>query len=461
MLRNATTRFPNEEAAIRYVFRSLRRLRGMKRGEDSADRDPRLGRRLLEANGLLTNPPISAVVTGSKGKGSVAIMAARTLHALGARVGTLTSPHLVSWFERIRVDGRAIPEAEFCRILGELAPSIDAIEAELPAHKHLSPQAIFLAIALRYFSERGVDTALLEVGRGGRFDDVALVPKQVAAFTPIFREHIGYLGRNLARIAWHKSGILSAGARGISAPQRTVVRAALEREAALLNTPLRFLAGAERGRYLGESESGARLAIPPYGELQIGLAGRHQAENAALALAVAAELFAEWRGQPPLSFNDSQMALIRPALASLCWPGRLQLLQREPTVIMDGAIHGRSARSLMASLRGRLRPPVVSVLCVPRDKGYRGVYQALAAVSERLIITETPRNRILHFPRRDAALRLARGFGTVASFRIDLDAALAEALAIVGRRGTVLIVGTHSILADAALRWRLRYDRLW
>ncbi len=455
------TRFPNEEAAIRYAFRSLHRLRGMKRGEDSADRDPRLGRRLLEANGLLTNPPISAVITGSKGKGSVAIMAARTLHALGARVGTLTSPHLVSWFERIRVNGHAIPEGEFCRILGELAPSIDGIKAELTARKHLSPQAIFLAITLRYFAERGVDIALLEVGRGGRFDDVALVPKQITAFTPIFREHIGYLGRNLARIAWHKSGILSAGARGISALQRPVVRAALEREAALLKTPLRFLAGAERGRYRGESETGARLILSPYGELRIGLAGRHQAENATLALAVAAELFAEWRVQPALPFDESQMAQIRPALASLCWPGRLQLLQREPTVIMDGAIHGRSARALVASLRGRLPPPVVGVVCVPRDKGYRGVYRALAAVSEHLIITETPRNRILHFPRRDVALRLARGFGTTASFQTDLDAALMEAIAVVGRRGTILIIGTQSILADAALRWRLRYDRLW
>ena len=89
------------------------------------------------------------------------------------------------------------------------------------------------------------------------------------------------------------------------------------------------------------------------------------------------------------------------------------------------------------------------------------MYRALAAVSEHLIITETPRNRILYFPRRDVALRLARGFGTTASFQTDLDAALAEAFAIVGRRGTILIIGTQSILADAALSWRLRYDRLW
>ena len=455
------TRFPNEEKAIRYVFRSLRRLRGMKRGEDSADRDPRLGRRLLEAHGLLETAPISAVITGSKGKGSVAIMTARTLHALGIRVGTLTSPHLVSWFERIRVDGRAIPESDFCRILGQLAPSIDAIEAPLSHRQHLSPQAIFLAVALHYFRECGVQIAVLEVGRGGRFDDVALVPKQIALFTPIFREHLGYLGRNLARIAWHKSGILAPGARGISVPQRPIVRAELEQEAYRQNTALRFLTGSERGRYLGEGENGARIDLSPYGELQIGLAGRHQAENAALALTAAAELHSFCQGQVGSSFDVWQMAKIQPALAATRWPGRLQVLGLNPLVIMDGAIHGRSARALVASLNDRLRHPVISIVCVPRSKGYRGVYRALAGVSEQLIITETERNPILHYPEPLAALRLVRELGVPACHQPDLDSALRMAQPLVGEQGTILIIGTHSILADAAQHWRLRYDSLW
>ena len=455
------SRFPDEEAALRYLFASLRRLRGRKRGEDHRDRDPRLGRQLLTAHGLLEQAPVSAVITGSKGKGSVAILAARALHALGARVGTLTSPHLVSWFERVRVDGRAIPEADFCRILGELAPTIDAICARLPAAKHLSPQAIFLAIALRYFAESGVDIALLEVGRGGRFDDVALTPKRVAAFTPIFREHLGYLGGNLARIAWHKSGILSAGARAISTRQRPVARAELERQADCVQAPLRFLEGAQRGVYLGEGEQGARFTLPPYGALEIGLAGCHQAENAALALAVAAELWAEWRGQKARPFGDTEMARIRPALCDLRWPGRLQRLQSEPAIYLDGAIHGHSARALVKSLRGQLNAPVVSIVCVPRDKGYRGVYRALAPISDRLIITETARNRILNFPRPAAALRIARYTGAAASYQEDLNGALAEALPIAAKNGSILIIGTQSILADAAMRWRLSSDTLW
>ncbi len=455
------TRFQDEATAISYVFRSLRRWRGRRRGEDANDRNPHLGKQLLERQGLLTQAPLSAVISGSKGKGSVCVLAARTLHALGLRIGTLTSPHLVAWYERIRVDGRAIPQADFLRILNDLAPSIDAIEHNLKAHQHLSPQAIFLAIALRYFAESGVEVALLEVGRGGRFDDVSVVPKRVAAFTPIFREHIGYLGKNLARIAWHKSGILSTGVRGISTTQRPVVRAELARQANEARATLRFLEGAEGGRYLGEKPEGAHFYLRPYGELQLALAGRHQAINAALALSLAATLFSQWKRTPKEAFSVAEMALIQPALAELRWPGRLQILQRSPTIIMDGAIHSHSARAVVNSLRGRLASPIVSILCIPRDKGYHGVYRALAALSGRIILTETLRNPILRFPPRAAALELARSFGVPASFQPDLGAALDEASTVVGTHGSILIIGTQSILADAALRWRLSYDRLW
>lgn len=450
-----------EATAIRYVFRSLRRLRGRKRGEDSQDRDPRLGARLLSAHRLGESAAISAVITGSKGKGSVTILAARVLHALGHRVGTLTSPHLVSWFERIRVNGRAITEADFCRILSDFAPTINAIEASLEVHQHLSPQAIFLAVALRHFQEQDVEFAILEVGRGGRFDDVSLVPKRVAAFSPIFREHLGHLGPNLARIAWHKSGILAAGIQGISVPQRPVVREELTREAEQVGASLHFLQGQERGRWLPHDAAGTRLWLPPYGELEVGLAGHYQVENTALALSIAQCMHAASHHQPSVPFSTEQMEQIRPALASLSWPGRLQVLQENPHVIMDGAIHGRSAQALVASLVGRLPEPVVAILCVPKDKGFRGVYRAIARISDQWIITETKRNRILSYPPKGVALRLAGELGAHAIHCDNLHAALQSAETMDGSPGTILIVGTHSILADAALHWRLNYDNLW
>src|SRR5688572_6231500 len=162
--------FNNEEEAITYIFRSIRKLRGQERVIDEETRDISQTRGLLMATNLVNSPREYAVVTGSKGKGSTTVITAKLLQHLGHKVGMITSPHLVSWRERIRINGRAIPEADLLRILSELAPHIDEIEAHLNERQYFSPQGIFLAIALQWFDEQEVGATVLEVGRGGRFD---------------------------------------------------------------------------------------------------------------------------------------------------------------------------------------------------------------------------------------------------------------------------------------------------
>ncbi len=188
-------RFANEAEAITYVFRSLRKLRGVDRGPDELSRNTAPTHRLLQRTGLLAAHADGrnvvreyAVVTGSKGKGSTTVITAKLLQHLGHTVGMITSPHLASWRERIRVNGRAIPEADLIRILDELAPEIDAIEATLSDEQYFSPQGIFLAIALRWFDENAVNAAVLEVGRGGRFDDIAVVQQSALA---VHADHAG------------------------------------------------------------------------------------------------------------------------------------------------------------------------------------------------------------------------------------------------------------------------------
>ena len=215
--------FASEAEAVTWVFRSLRKLRGLKRLPDELGRDPLPTRQLLQTLGLPAVAREYAVVTGSKGKGSTTAMTARLLQTPGRRVGMLTSPHLVSWRERVRVDGRSIPETDFLRILGWLAPAADRIEAQLGPREVFSPTGLFLALALRWFDEQEVTAAVLEVGRGGRFDDVALVPNALSLITPVVREHDYWLGPGLARIAWHKAGIIKARSRAISLPQAAPV----------------------------------------------------------------------------------------------------------------------------------------------------------------------------------------------------------------------------------------------
>lgn len=452
------TTFQNESEAVTYIFRSLRKLRGKLRGPDELTRDTSHTVRLAQAVDLFAHSREYAVVTGSKGKGSTTALTAKLLQSLGHTVGMITSPHLVSYRERIRVNGTAIPEADFCRILGELAPEIDVIEADLTGDQYFSPQGIFLAIALRWFDEQGVNVAVLEVGRGGRFDDIAVVPNQLSLFTPIMLEHPQQLGRSLARIAWHKAGIIKPMGYAYSVPQATEVLTVLQAEADAQNAEFFWIAPLDMGEYLGMTPRGIRMALGRYGELNLGLMGRYQVANATLAVQGAGSLHGRLPGIPHGS--PEYVDAIRHGLETIVWPGRCQLLQESPRVYVDGAINAESARSLVESLEGRLSEPAVAIVCVPDDKDYDGVYREIGLAVDSMILTETERNITLHFPDRQAALELAERYNPNTSFALTLAEAVAEARAKVGTSGTIIIVGTQSIVADAIQMWGLSYEQI-
>ncbi len=457
--------FANEAEAITYVFRSLRKLRGIDRGPDELSRDTMPTRRLLQATGLLssrTNDDHTAiireyaVITGSKGKGSTTVFMAKLLQHLGHTVGMITSPHLVSWRERIRVDGRAIPEADLLRILDDLAPEIDAIEATLTDTQYFSPQGIFLATALRWFDENRVSAAVLEVGRGGRFDDIAVVNNHLSLFTPIMLEHSRQLGPTLQRIAWHKAGIIKPHSYAYSVPQPTEVLEVLQIEADVQGAEFAWIAPQDMGEYLGKTESGIRMNLGRYGEVDLSLHGRYQVENATLAVQGAGNLHGRL---PGISHGSSEyVAAIRRGLADVIWPGRLQKLQESPAVYLDGAINAASAHSMIESLEGELNTPVIGIVCIPDDKDYDGVYREIGSISDSLIITETARNISLHFPTFRQAMETAIAYNPDVTHVPTLAEAVEEARERAGTDGTILIVGTQSIIADATELWGFSYE---
>ena len=249
------------EDALQLIFQTRRRLDGAPRGLDEDTRDTAPTRRLLERLNLLADEREYAVVTGSRGKGSVTAIMAKLLEVLGHRVGAITSPHLVHWNERIRVDGRMIPTADFLRIFNDLRSDIDEITIGLADSAYLSPQGIFLAIALRYFTEMNVDTAVLEVGRGGRFDDIAVVPNTLSVFAPIMLEHTSLLGDTVERIAWHKAGIIKAGGSAISLPQPPAALNALRREAMQKEAKLVCLADADLAHWKADLPAGQLMHL--------------------------------------------------------------------------------------------------------------------------------------------------------------------------------------------------------
>lgn len=450
--------FANEADAITYIFRSLRKLRGEPRGLDEDTRDVAPTHRLLQAHDLLATPREYAVVTGSKGKGSTTIITAKLLQHLGHTVGTITSPHLISWRERIRINGRAIPETDLVRILSDFEPEIDAIESQLGKRRYFSPQGIFLAIALHWFDEQEVNAAVLEVGRGGRYDDIAIVPNHLSLFTPIMLEHANHLGPTLARIAWHKAGIIKPYSYAYSVPQAPEVLDVIQAEADAVGAEFNWIAPADMGQYLGPWENGIRMELGRYGEVTLSLMGRYQISNATLAVIGAGNMHGRLAGIPHGS--PEYIERIRAGLADVQWPGRLQKLQDSPAVYVDGAINRESAELLVESLRDQLTAPVISILAVPDEKDYKGVYAVLGQVSQAVILTETARNLRLHFLDKDSALAAACKYNPDVTHFPTLEAAVEQAKARAGTGGTILIVGTQSILADAMELWGYSFEQI-
>jgi dihydrofolate synthase/folylpolyglutamate synthase len=210
------------------------------------------------------------------------------------------------------------------------------------------------------------------------------------------------------------------------------------------------------GQYLGHDEDGIRMSLGRYGELKLALHGRYQIANATLAVQGAGNMHARLPGIPHGS--TQYIEAIRAGLAQVVWPGRLQMLQESPAVYLDGAINATSARSLIESLEDRLSDPVIAIVCVPEDKDYAGVYRELGLPCDMLILTETERNITLHFPPHNVALETAYQYNDNAVFSPTLRSAVDLAMQRAGKNGTILIVGTQSIIADAIQLWGMSYE---
>lgn len=445
--------FDSMTAAIDYIFQTRRRLNDAPRGLDENTRDISLTRRLLAH---APPPPTTreyAVVTGSRGKGSVASMMAKLLRALGHTVGMITSPHLVHWNERIRINGRMIPDDDFQRHLAALRAAIDAIDAELDSRRYLSPQGIFLAVALRWFDENQVDAAILEVGRGGRFDDVSVVPNPMAVFTPIMLEHTALLGASLERIAWHKAGIIAPRGDALTLPQPPAAMNALRREAERKAASLVCLDKSKLARWTADRRDGQIIQLQPYGQLFLPLLGRYQIENVSLAIR-AVEMF-QTRLTPAAPPPKTRPQAVQDGLSRLKWPGRTQKLQDKPAVYVDGAITVRSAKSFLASVKPHLDPPVAAIVGIPSDRDYPGVYAVMAKESQSLIITETDINPNTRFPSPADALEAARRLDATPHYAADLTQALTIARRQTGASGTILLAVSLMLVGECMLIWRV------
>lgn len=421
------------------MFRSYERVSPNLKGYDQHTRDTSTTHELLQRAGISTNFAPAITVTGSKGKGSTSMLSAALLQGMGCRVGLLTSPNYLDLRERIRLNGRIVPEADYIRIVNDLAPHINAIDASLPPTKYLSPTGLFLAVALRYFTEQNATALVLEVGRGGRFDDVSLYYNTVSVFTPIMDEHLDKMGPTALDVAWHKSGILKPHTIAVSAPQNEDVRRVLARE--VLAQHSRMVQVGEAVKYhVAHASADSQTINVHLHERELTYTVQTAAAYQALNLAVAC-------GAASV-FGDVQQA--NEAVQRLRFPGRCDQVSSNPSVIVDGAINRHAAEQFRASMQASMTLPLALVSALPHDKDAYGLLETLAPLASAVIITRVSAG---HLRFNDDTADIARQFNPHVIDEPDVDAAFRRALDLVGGQGTIWVVGTQSLVRDALCFW--------
>ena len=397
-----------------------------------------------------------ALVGGTNGKGSVLALAGSALRAAGLRAGETPKPHLVSYRERLQIGGRPVDAATFTRLVGDAVAAADRIPRRLGPPTEFE---LLTAIVFRWFADEGVDLAIVEVGLGGRLDATHAWDGGVAAITNVDLDHMDRLGPTIAHIAREKAAIIERGDLAVTGATGKA-RAIVARRARRLGVPLAIV---EPATVVGLDRDGLEVDLTGLGRTRVGLRGRHQAANVAIADAVLDALEAAGIAAVPAEAR-------RRGYADARWSGRLELLTIDGRdVLLDGA-HNPAGAATLATALDDLRPflgpgtPTL-VTATMADKDVAAVVAALASSTTlrdaRIVATQLTMARALPAVELGRAWRAAGWDGADGGRRSvaivpDPDAALD--LVLGGPPGPVVVAG--SLYLVGAVRARLVDDPL-
>jgi len=401
---------------------------------------------MKEAMQKLGNPQndLKAIhVAGTNGKGSVCAIASAILQAADLKVGMYTSPHLMDIRERIMVSNRKIGENALAEITVRARDILGGGEASIATR--LTFFEFVTAIGMMHFAEKDVDAAVIEVGFGGRLDATNVLPSSVATITQIGPDHTEYLGNTIDAIAAEKAGIIKENCRAVSSAgdpsAMGVIRGrASDLRCTLVENEKDFFARNVRASLSGTSFDyrGAR-DLP---DMRTNLLGRHQAENAATAIAACDEL----AHQEGFEITDRQ---IEEGLQNVHWPGRLDVVSREPLTILDCGHNPSAISRVVDSLSNIGVNPDTVIYASSKDKDYRASSSILFPKAKRLILTRYGAPRSME-PEILAQLPSAQGKP------VFLSSDIAEALDIskdITPNGEVVLIVGSVFLAGDALSW--------
>ncbi|MEI2616930.1 MAG: folylpolyglutamate synthase/dihydrofolate synthase family protein [Thermomicrobiales bacterium] len=380
-------------------------------------------------------------VTGTSGKGSTTTITASILTAAGYRVGAHVSPYLQVATEKLQIDGRLISAGRYERLVDDMHRSVDewvAAGRERPNYGE-----IWVAMTLRYFAEEQVDVAVVEVGAGGRFDVTNVLEPDVVAITSVGLDHTVTLGSTLEEIAWHKAGIIKPGSVAVTAVTGPETLPIIEEECRQTGADLVVVREGERYRDVRADADGTSFIDGATDEaMRITLPGTFQASNAAMAIEIARRFT---HGHLPVE-------TLRAGLAAARFPGRMELVQDNPRVLLDGAHNPEKVASLARNLE-HLYPHQRKLIIFGalESKSHASMLASLSPLAG-LVIATMP--RVLAKPATDAAEIAAEVIGDVeVIIEPSPERAIEIALARAEPDDLVVVTGSLYLVGNIRERW--------
>ncbi|GAB4476564.1 MAG: folylpolyglutamate synthase/dihydrofolate synthase family protein [Anaerolineae bacterium] len=395
-------------------------------------------------------------IAGTKGKGSTCALITQGLIEAGLKTGLYISPHLEDFRERMQINRELIAPQELADLVSVTAPIAEQV-------KGLNKFEFITALAFQYFARQNVDVAVIETGLGGRLDATNVVQPLLSVITNISIDHVQLLGDTLAEIAGEKAGIIKPGVPVVCAPQQPEVLAVFEAVAAERGCPLVVVGRDREVEVLQLDMQGGTLrfrgADGQPTDYRVGLPGRFQIENAAVALAALEEV-----RRAGLPVTNAAMAA---GLANVRWPGRMEIVASHPLTIIDSAHNAHSAARLAEALSELVLSTegapagVTLVFGCMADKDIHGMLAHLLPVTRRLVLTRIDHPRALPVEDLQAVAAglletahdhgAARGEHTVIE-QVGipaLDEALRHALAVTDPTGVICVTGSLALAGEA------------
>lgn len=394
-------------------------------------------------------------VTGTNGKTSTARMIEQLLNTFELRTGRYTSPHVETVTERISLDGAPISPERFVEVYRDIEPYVQMVDAAQPVP--MSFFEVLTGMAYAAFADAPVDVAVVEVGMGGSWDATNVIDAAVAVITPIGLDHTDKLGETTGEIAVEKSGIIKPGAVAVVAQQQldaaqTILRRAVEVDATVAREGMEFGVIRRELAVGGQLVTLRGLGGEEYEDVFIPLHGEYQAHNAALALAAVEAFF----GVGGARGGQLDVDKIRQAFSGVSSPGRLEVVRRSPTIILDAAHNPHGAQATVAAISesfGFTR--LVGVIGTSGDKDVTGVLEAFEPILAEVVITQNSTHRAMDV---DALAALAVEVFGEDRVQVEprLDDAIAAAVTLAEEEGDlggagVLVTGSVITVGEARL----------